>query len=358
MDPNLTRPLGSRPGAPPLRLSMPFKNMVRAALRSLRVRIGPIVRHLLTALHGSWWRKSVRRAPQGHPVRIRRSDEFSLAGRMYVPERPPDAGLSGVLVVHGWDPQGQRHGLYTALADALSRRGRSVLTINLRGYPGSDAPATSTGFNIEELAQDVVAAVDWLRNRKAIDEEKVSLLGHSYGADLVLPALCRGAQVCQAVIYGPSSWMDRTTYGPGATHQAFYHERYWRYMTVQDPVPLAVFLELVPHLYIPEQVEMLCENHIPLLLIDGGDESSETKAFSSLIRRIIPPPLDYHSVPGTDHFCNTAAFGELLVEDRDAIDSLADHLDGWLTVGSLRRASRVAGSTGRKKSGDSTSESL
>lgn len=307
------------------------RQSIPALLRTLRIRIGPAVRHLDSALRKGLWTKTFRAPPEGEEVRVRRSDGFELAGRLYRP--PPDApsgtGAPGLLMLHGWDPQGQGHGLYLALAEAMTRRGYVVLTLNLRGYPGSHAPAEPSGFSLDELTSDALAAVDFLADHEGVDERRLALLGHSYGAGLVIPVLARRPMIARAVIYGPSIWMVETTTGPHATHREFYHERYWRYMDGVKPIPMADFLRLAEDIYIPAQLDELEAGHAPILLLDGADEPDTALEFSALLLDLLLPPREYWSIPGTDHFCNTALIGKVLVEDRTAIAALAGKLDDW-----------------------------
>ena len=205
-----------------------------------------------------------------------------------------------------------------------------MLTVNLRGYPGSDRPETAAGYNVEELTRDVLAALDYLGERPEVDATRLTLLGHSYGAGLVIPVLLQRPSLPRAVIYGPSIWVVETTTGPTATHREFYHERYWRYMDGVEPVPLADYLSFAEDIYIPAQVAELRDGHSPILLLDGGAEKAETLEFSTYLLDLLPPPCDYWSIPRTDHFCNTAAFGPFIVEDRAAIEALAGKLDDWL----------------------------
>jgi acetyl esterase/lipase len=309
--------------------------LARTLRRTIRVRIGPFVRHVASALHGGPWNKSLRRVPSSRPVTIHRADGFRLAGAVYHPaERPagpvPEGAARhatrapGILLLHGWDPQGQRHGLYVALADALARRGFLVLTMNLRGYPG-------TG--------DVLAALDFLAGLPDVDEDRVMLLGHSYGAGLVIPAMLRRPSLSRAIIYGPSAWVEETITGDEPTHREFYHERFWRYMDGVDPVPLDDFLRFSDQVYIPVQAKELAAGHAPILVLDGGAENEKALSFSEHVLALIPAPVDYWSIPGTDHFCNCAVFGNLLVEDRQAIDALVDRLETWFDESPARNAS-------------------
>lgn len=311
---------------------VPGESLSRYLVRTIRVRIGPFVRHVLAALHGGPWRKRVRSIPKVEHVRILRPDGRSLAGCLYRPETAP--GTNGdpgpaMLMLHGWDPQGQRHGLYVALADALARRGWSVLTINLPGYPGSDPPVDPAGYDLTELTGAALAALDDLVGRDEVDEERLVLLGHSYGAGLVIPLLRERPWLARAVIYGPSIWVVEMMTGPEATHQAFYHERYWRYMHGVSPVPLSQYVSLMNDIYIPHQVDELPDGHPPILLLDGGAEKAKALAFSAHVHDLLPPPRDYWSIPGTDHFCNSAVIGGVLIEDRAAIESLTEKLIDW-----------------------------
>ncbi|MFL5620456.1 MAG: alpha/beta hydrolase family protein [Gemmatimonadaceae bacterium] len=73
---------------------------------------------------------------------------------------------------------------FREIADTLSRRGIIVLRLDDRGVGGSDiGPLTAT---TADFADDVRAAVAWLRARSDVDARRVGLVGHSEGA-LVAP---------------------------------------------------------------------------------------------------------------------------------------------------------------------------
>jgi len=74
-------------------------------------------------------------------------------------------------------PKGYR--LFRQLADTLGRRGVAMLRLDDRGYGasgGNFATATSRDF-----ADDIRAAVKYLRTRSDIDSKKIYLVGHSEG---------------------------------------------------------------------------------------------------------------------------------------------------------------------------------
>jgi uncharacterized protein len=74
-------------------------------------------------------------------------------------------------------PGGYR--LFRQVADTLGRRGVAMLRMDDRGYGesgGSFASATSRDF-----ANDILAAITWLRARPDVDPRKIFLIGHSEG---------------------------------------------------------------------------------------------------------------------------------------------------------------------------------
>ena len=69
---------------------------------------------------------------------------------------------------------------FRQIADTLGRRGIAVLRFDDRGYGGSTGNASTA--TSADFADDVRAAVAWLRARPDVDATKVFLLGHSEGA--------------------------------------------------------------------------------------------------------------------------------------------------------------------------------
>ncbi len=297
-------------------------------LRTLRVRVGPRVRWVLSAARGPLRHKRVRRPDLGRRVEFSNADGMRFEGRVFIAARTQPA--PGVLLLHGWDPLGQRHGFYLALASDLASQGLNVMTYNLRGYPGSDAPLESAGFNLDALTDDVHVALQAFLRTGHVDRERVFLYGHSYGACLVLPSLkSAGDVISKAVVHGPSIWIEERITGPAASKREFFHERYWRYMQVRKPIPMDLYLELQRGLDMLRQAKTLQDNHPPILLVDGDNDYPGTKEFMQVLESSIGPPIEYYTVPEADHFCNTAAICGLLVEDRKAIGKLVAFLQDW-----------------------------
>lgn len=190
-----------------------------ASLRRVRpdsivMRIGPQESHLavdgdrLLRLHNAAQRLVVQRVegdavarltlgkpdyspPPGAPygaedVKIPTRAGHVLAGTLTIP-----AGVSGrapaVVTISGSGPQDRDESLpfvpgfrpFRQVADTLGRRGVMVLRFDDRGTgesTGDHAASTSADF-----ADDVRAAVEWLRARPDVDPDRIALLGHSEG---------------------------------------------------------------------------------------------------------------------------------------------------------------------------------
>src|SRR4051812_42695249 len=132
--------------------------------------------------------------PAGAPysaqeVSFRTPSGITLRGTLTLPQRAAGARLPAVVTITGSGPQDrdgtpatlQAYRLYFQLADTLGRRGIAVLRLDDRGA-GSDAgPSTVT---TADFANDIRAAVSWLRSRPEIDPARIGLVGHSEGGTI------------------------------------------------------------------------------------------------------------------------------------------------------------------------------
>lgn len=126
------------------------------------------------------WRRGEAAARTARRVAIEKHDEVrfangevQLAGTLIRPstgEKHP-----AVILVHGSGPQNREFIL--PFARFLVRRGIAVLGYDKRGVGGSSGDWNTASF--EDLAGDVVAAVDYLKRRRDIDGTQIGLLGVS-----------------------------------------------------------------------------------------------------------------------------------------------------------------------------------
>jgi len=132
--------------------------------------------------------------PAGAPytaqeVSFRTPGGITLRGTLTLPSRANGARVPAIVTITGSGPQDRDatpatlpgYRLYYQLADTLGRRGIAVLRLDDRGA-GSDAgPPTVT---TADFADDIRAAVAWLRTRPEIDPARIGLVGHSEGASI------------------------------------------------------------------------------------------------------------------------------------------------------------------------------
>lgn len=110
-----------------------------------------------------------------------------LAGSLTMPDG--QGNFPAAILISGSGPQNRdeefmTHKPFLVLADHLTRNGIAVLRYDDRGFAqstGNHGNATSA-----DLANDVRAAIAYLRTRKEIDTSKIGLIGHSEGG-LIAP---------------------------------------------------------------------------------------------------------------------------------------------------------------------------
>jgi dipeptidyl aminopeptidase/acylaminoacyl peptidase len=150
-------------------------------------------------------------------VVVRSTGGVTLAGTLTMPkERGSGGRVPAVVLITGSGPQNRDEELpgmkgyrfFRQIADTLSRRGVAVLRMDDRGIGGSQAgerPGTTADF-----ADDVRAALSYLRARPEIRGDRLGLVGHSEGG-LVAPMVARDDPQLAAIalLAGPSRSIRR-----------------------------------------------------------------------------------------------------------------------------------------------------
>jgi pimeloyl-ACP methyl ester carboxylesterase len=128
-------------------------------------------------------------------------DNVKIAGTLTVPRG--DGPYPVVLLITGSGPQDRNetiagHRPFLVLADHLTRNGIAVLRVDDRGVGGTDlgSPLATS----ENLAEDVLAGVGFLKQRKEIDPKKIGLIGHSEGGMIAPMVAARSMDVSFLVL--------------------------------------------------------------------------------------------------------------------------------------------------------------
>jgi fermentation-respiration switch protein FrsA (DUF1100 family) len=109
-------------------------------------------------------------------------DNITLAGTFTFPKESKK--FPAVVLITGSGAQNRdeeifNHKPFLVIADHLTRNGFAVLRFDDRGYgesEGNHSIATT-----EDFANDVMAAVNYLKTRDEVDKRKIGLIGHSEG---------------------------------------------------------------------------------------------------------------------------------------------------------------------------------
>jgi predicted esterase len=121
---------------------------------------------------------------------------LKLTGTLTLPRGRVTGRAPAVVTITGSGPEdrdGEPPGLrgyrpFRELADTLGKRGIAVLRLDDRGLNGSDAgPPNATS---QDFAEDIQAAVTYLRRRDEIDPTRIALVGHSEGA-MIAPMVAK-----------------------------------------------------------------------------------------------------------------------------------------------------------------------
>lgn len=113
--------------------------------------------------------------------------DAAVAGDAVGPPRP------AVVVMHGW---ASAAGDLLPAAPAVVGAGFPMLLVDARGHGRSDP----TDFmSMPRFAEDVGAAVAWLRAQPGVDPDRIALVGHSVGAGASLLAAARDPRIAAVV---------------------------------------------------------------------------------------------------------------------------------------------------------------
>lgn len=108
-----------------------------------------------------------------------------------------------VLLITGSGAQDRNESLlghkpFLVLADYLTRKGIAVLRVDDRGVGGSTGNVSQA--TSEDLAEDVLVGVAYLKSRKEIDRKKIGLIGHSEGGIIAPMAAVKSKDVAFIVL--------------------------------------------------------------------------------------------------------------------------------------------------------------
>jgi pimeloyl-ACP methyl ester carboxylesterase len=130
------------------------------------------------------------RAPVGEEVTFQNGD-VTLAGTLSLP--PGSGPHSAVILLSGSGPNDRDFYLSQMIVDDFNGNDIAALRYDDRGVDGSTGEYLES--TIEDMAGDVLAAVELLQNHPNINPEQIGILGHSYGGTLAIFVASRSDDV-------------------------------------------------------------------------------------------------------------------------------------------------------------------
>jgi pimeloyl-ACP methyl ester carboxylesterase len=128
-------------------------------------------------------------------------DNIKISGTLTLPRG--GGPYPAVLLITGSGAQDRNetiagHRPFLVLADHLTRNGIAVLRVDDRGIGGTELGSLSA--TSENYAEDVLAGVSFLKQRKEIDQKMIGLIGHSEGGMIAPMAAARSNDVAFIVM--------------------------------------------------------------------------------------------------------------------------------------------------------------
>jgi len=210
-------------------------------------------------------------------VRYRSFDGRQIPAIYYRPHQASQAKpVPGLVWVHG-GPGGQSRQSYFPLIQYLVNHGYAVLAVNNRGSSGYG----KTFYNLdnqrhgEEDLQDCIYGKKWLAQRSYIDQDRIGIIGGSYGGFMVMAALTREPETFDVGvdIFGVTNWL-RTLKGIPDWWEA---QREALYAEMGNPYEDSARLYDISPLFHADQIVK------PVMVLQGAQDPRVIKAESDEI---------------------------------------------------------------------------
>ncbi len=240
----------------------------------------------------------------------------------------------GIVLAHGGTVAGRKLALYKLLGHKLARRGYVVLSFDFRGYGESEDPAKfETPLDLDFIG-DVQQAVSYLLSVKGVNTADIHLVGHSFGAGVIIPAGVRDTRISSMVAIAPGRRGHELMWSENAPAKHYPRERLAQDMDIprlrEAPID---FLNPILR-YVTIDTILTHAEHPPLLLIDGEREDARDLRFLKELYDDTTAPKAYVTIRNADHYFGTLRDDQgiySIVTYWDAIvEDLVDTIDKWI----------------------------
>ncbi len=199
-------------------------------------------------------------------VRFRSFDGMEIPNILWKPHQASaDAKAPALVWVHG-GPGGQTTRAHSALLQYLANHGYVVLGINNRGSSGYGKTffAADDGKHGREPLWDTIEAKKYLQSLDYVDDDRIGIIGGSYGGYMTLAALAfkPGEFKVGVNIFGVSNWV-RTLESIPPYWESF---REALYQEIGNPATQREFLVETSPLFHADRID------VPLMVLQGAND--------------------------------------------------------------------------------------
>jgi dienelactone hydrolase len=243
-------------------------------------------------------------APAGAPytaeeVTVPTRAGHSLSGTLTIP-RGTAGRIPAVVTITGSGQQDRDEALsilpgyrpFRQLADTLGRRGIAVLRLDDRGINGSGGDVTSA--TSADFADDIRAAVAFLRARSDIDGERIALYGHSEGGMIAPMVAATDSKLAGIVLAAGPAYSGRKIIDfqlrnlvtgnpaiPAASRDSAVKANFAQWDSTSGKAPWTkFFLDYDP-------IATLRRVKVPVLIAQGGADQQVTPEQAPIIERTL-----------------------------------------------------------------------
>ena len=197
-----------------------------------------------------------------------------------------DEPTPAALVIHGW---GGSSAEMFPVSEPLLNAGLHVLLLDARGHGRSDdADVTS----MPSFAEDIRAAVAWLRIQPQVDPARIVLVGHSVGAGACLFAAADDPAI--AAVVSLASMAD-----PAALMSDLMRQRLPRPLT---PLALRYVEHAIGHRFAEfAPIQTIGQIRVPILLLHGDRDTTISPSDAYRLHAQAPTHSALIVMPDADH---------------------------------------------------------
>ncbi len=256
--------------------------------------------------------------------------DVKLKGSLYIPQGK--GPFPGIVIAHGGTKLGRKLALYVIMGQKLAERGYIVLSFDFRGFGESDDPPKIESPEDLDFVGDLTQAVSTLTMVKNLDPQHIYLIGHSFGAGVVIQEGVKDQRIKKIVSIAPGRRTFERFFGKNAP------DKDWPQIRISHDMKLPYLIpkEILYPVLISFIAESILEfpQHPPLLFVDGSLEDPEDQKFLKNVYLKMTEPKSYVTIPGADHYFGTrkdeSGFGQTPFYEEKVVREFIDTLDRWL----------------------------